>query len=165
MLIQYLGNGRLHLTINQELSHGLPSGDFISLSCDSCGSLRAKDTQQREAFEMQILRERDRETGWVGSWLCHQLYRSPNPHSRAPAHRRAPGTCPCLKLFLWPSHVSIWNFPSLSFHPSVYNYFSCRFQLNRAFLTEGFSNWKIKMLKGYSLISFFCLFYWGIVDK
>ena len=53
------------------------------------------------------------------------------------------------------TRLSIWNFPSLSFHPSVYNYFSCRFQLNRVFLTEGFSNWKIKMLKGYSLISFF----------
>ena len=41
MLFQYLGNGRLHLTINQELSHGLPSGDFISVSCDSCGSFAA----------------------------------------------------------------------------------------------------------------------------
>ena len=71
MLIQYLGNGHLHLTINQELSHGLPSGDFISLSCDSCGSLRAKDTQQREAFEMQILRERQRD------WLSWFLAMSP----------------------------------------------------------------------------------------
>ena len=76
MLIQYLGNGHLYLTIHQELSHGLPSGDFISLSCDSCGSLRAKDTEQREAFEMQILRETERLAelvpGYVTSFIAHQ---------------------------------------------------------------------------------------------
>ena len=78
MLMQFLGTCCLHLTINRELSHGLPSGDFISLSCDPRGSLAAAQLTQGQRHSAKRLlkckyHERKRKRLWLIWFLATSL--------------------------------------------------------------------------------------------
>ena len=118
MLMQYVSKCCLHLTIPQELSQGLPSGDFIDLSYDLHGSrstTQLTKDQRHSAKRGFWTANTMRESLWV-TWFLATSVDASSPCLPASPH----GLFPVLKppnSLLWPSHPSFEM--SLPFHPSI----------------------------------------------